>query len=114
MAAHVWRENYAVDHKQILFKQASNKQELTNWVNILITKNKDSIINFEIPPADHLTKKFILNLVEGSRSASTKNKEHKSQSCLENEDEGLQKFKCYKLIPIICKTSLLQTSSSYT
>ena len=37
--------------------QASNKQEL-NWKNILIKKNL--IIKFEIPPADHLTKKFIL------------------------------------------------------
>ena len=35
-------------------------------------KNKDRIINFEIPPADHLTKKFILNPVEGSRSAPTR------------------------------------------
>ena len=50
-------------------KQASNKQELRNWQNILITKNKDLIINFEIPPSDHLTKKFILNPVEVSRSA---------------------------------------------
>ena len=49
-------------------KQASNKQELTNWENILIRKNEDHNINFEIPPADHLTK-FMLNPVEGSRSA---------------------------------------------
>jgi len=58
-----------MDHKPTLSKQASNKQELTNWENILITKNEDRIINFEIPPADHLTKKFILNPVGGSRSA---------------------------------------------
>ena len=43
-----------MDHKPVLLKQAANKQELTNWGNILITKNKDCIINFEIPPADHL------------------------------------------------------------
>jgi hypothetical protein len=34
-------------------KQASNKQQLT--------ENKDRIINFEILPANRLTKKFILN-----------------------------------------------------
>ena len=61
-----------MDHKPVLLKQASNKQELTNWENILITKNKDHVINFEIPPADHVTKKFILNPVEGNRSAPTR------------------------------------------
>ena len=44
----------------VLLKQAANKQEL-NWEIILITKNKDHIINFEILPANHLTRKFILN-----------------------------------------------------
>ena len=34
-------------------------------------KEEDRIIDFEIMPADHLTKKFILNPVEGSRSAPT-------------------------------------------
>ena len=58
-----------MDHKPV---QASNKQELTNWENILITENKDHVINFEIPPADHLTKKFILNPVEGSRPTPTR------------------------------------------
>ena len=48
------------------------KWELTNWENILITKNKDRVINFEITPADHLTKEFILNPVEGSGSAPTR------------------------------------------
>ena len=42
----------------------------TNY--ILITKNKDRILNFEIPPTDHLTKKFILNPLEGHRSAPTR------------------------------------------
>ena len=45
-----------MDHKPVQLKQASNKQELTNWENILITKNEDHIINFEIPPADQLTR----------------------------------------------------------
>ena len=72
VAAHVWKEKHAMDHKPVLLKQAANKQELTNWENFLIKKNKDLIINFEIPPADHLTKKFILNPVEDSRSAPTR------------------------------------------
>ena len=42
----------------LIFLKAISKQELTNWENTLITKNKDHIINFEIPPADHLTRKF--------------------------------------------------------
>ena len=71
-AAHVWKEKIAMDRKPVLLKQASNKKELTNYKNILITKNKDRIINFEIPPPDHSTKKFILNPVEGSRSAPTR------------------------------------------
>ena len=37
-----------------------------------MTKTKDCVINFEILPVDHLTKKLILNAVEGSRSASTR------------------------------------------
>ena len=69
IAAHVWKEQHAVDHKPVLLKQAANKQELTNWENILITKTKDRIINYDIPPADNLIKKFILNPVESSRSA---------------------------------------------
>ena len=52
--------------------QAANKQEFKNWENCLITKNKDRVINFEFPPADHLPKKFILNPVEDSKSALTR------------------------------------------
>ena len=38
VAAHVRKEKHAMDHKPVLLKQASNKQELTNWENILIIK----------------------------------------------------------------------------
>jgi hypothetical protein len=62
---------HTVDHKPVLIKQASNKQELTNWGKYPYNKNRDHI-NFEIPPTDHLTKKFILNPLEGSRSAPTR------------------------------------------
>ena len=47
IAAHEWKEKLTMDHKPVLLKEASNKQELTNWENILITKNKDCIINFK-------------------------------------------------------------------
>jgi hypothetical protein len=67
------KEKHAMDCKPVLLKQVSNKQELTNWGNILIRKNKDHIINFKIPPTDDLTRKFILNPLEGSRLAPTRN-----------------------------------------
>ena len=53
-----------------------------------MTKNKDHVINFEIPPADHLTKKFIINPVEGSRSAPTRisNQDQSSRSWVDNGD----------------------------
>ena len=39
--------------------------------NILITKNKDFVINFEIPQAEHLIKKFILNPVSSGQQISS-------------------------------------------
>jgi hypothetical protein len=38
--AHVWKEKHAMNHKPVLLKQASKKQELTNLENILITKKQ--------------------------------------------------------------------------
>ena len=84
VAAYVWKEKHAMDRNPVLTK---NKQELTNWVNILITKNKDRIINFEIPPADHLTRKFTSNPVEGSRSAPTRIQTKVSRSWVDNEEK---------------------------
>ena len=46
VAAHVWKEKHAMDHKLVLLKQAANKQELTNWENILITKKQRSRYKF--------------------------------------------------------------------
>ena len=53
-----------MDRKPVVLEVASNERELRNWKNILITKNEDHIINFEIAPACHLTK--------DSRSARTR------------------------------------------
>ena len=40
-APYLWKEKQVMDLKPVPLKQASNKQELTTWENILITKNKD-------------------------------------------------------------------------
>ena len=40
VAAHVWKEKHAKDHKSVLLKQVSNKKELTKWENILKQKRK--------------------------------------------------------------------------
>ena len=57
-----------VDHKPILW----NKQESTNWENILKAKNKDLIVSFEILPTAYLTKNFFLYSVGGNRWATIK------------------------------------------
>ena len=44
-----------------------NLPELRNWENILIRRNLDCIVNFEILPADHLTKKFHLKSSRGQQ-----------------------------------------------
>jgi hypothetical protein len=62
-------EKGVMGRKPVLLKQASPKQGLKNWENILITKNKDRMKHFEIPPVVHLTRKFVLNPGEGSTSA---------------------------------------------
>ena len=48
--------------------------EFQSHYYIDVTKNKDHIINFEIPPADHLTKAFILN--PGKCPCNKKTKDH--------------------------------------
>ena len=40
IAAHVWKEKHVMDHKPVLLKEGSNKQELTSCENILITNTK--------------------------------------------------------------------------
>ena len=34
--------------------------EMTMWENLLILKNKKQVINFEIPPCDVLTRRFVI------------------------------------------------------
>ena len=46
VAAHVCTEKHAINRKPVLIHQASNKHELTNWENILITKKHRSCYKF--------------------------------------------------------------------
>jgi hypothetical protein len=62
-----------IGHKWILLKQASNKQELSNKENILTVKTK-ILVKISIP-ASRISKKFILNLVESSRWAPSRNQQ---------------------------------------
>ena len=95
VAAHVWKEKHGMEHKPVLLKQASNKQKI-NWKNYPYNKKQNHMINFEIPPADYLTKKFILNPVEGSRSAISSYKKFKPKSVV----HGFTMRKCSLYIQV--------------
>ena len=41
---------------------------MTMWENLMILKNKDQVMNFEILPCDVLNKRFILQLPDGGMS----------------------------------------------
>ena len=55
--------------------KVSKKQELTNLGKHPHSKNKDLIINFDMLPADDLTKKLIFNLVECNILTLTRNQQ---------------------------------------
>ena len=74
IAVHVWKQKHAINCNQF-------------YQSILIVKTKD--INFEILSADYLTKKLVLNPVDRSTSAPQNVNNYSSQSCVENEGEGL-------------------------
>ena len=40
---------------------------MTMWENLLILKNKERVMNFEIPPCDILTRRFVIKPTEGAR-----------------------------------------------
>ena len=44
---------------------------MTMWENLLILKNKEHVMNFEIPPCDVLTRKFVIKPTEGARTTTT-------------------------------------------
>ena len=43
---------------------------MTMWENLLILKNKERVMNFEILPCDVLTKKFVIKPTEGVQAAA--------------------------------------------
>ena len=65
VAAHFWQTYHEMDLKPKLLKPLTTKTLLDIWENIFILKNKDQAMNFEIPPADVLIKKFIFQTTEG-------------------------------------------------
>ena len=40
---------------------------MTMWENLLILKNKERVMNFEIPPCDVLMRRFVIKPTEGAR-----------------------------------------------
>ena len=48
-----------------LLKNLTGRREMTMWENLLILKNKERVMNFEIPSCDVLTKKFLIKPTEG-------------------------------------------------
>ena len=67
------KKKNVMGHIPVLLKQATNKLELTNWENALVTKETKTAL-FEIPLPDNLTRKLILYPVEVSRSGPKKSK----------------------------------------
>ena len=43
---------------------------MTMWENLLILKNKEQVMNFEILPCDILTKKFVIKPTEGVKTTT--------------------------------------------
>jgi hypothetical protein len=77
-------------------------------MKILITKNKDFIINFEIPPADHLTEKFIFNPVAADQLLQ-EFQTNISLSRVDNEDKVFESTPIYS-----SKWCIVLQTNSYT
>ena len=52
-------------------KNLTERSEMTMWENLLILKNKEQVMNFEIPPCNIFTKKFVIKPTEGVQTATT-------------------------------------------
>ena len=68
VAAHYCLTGHELNPVPKLLRSVSNKNEMTMWENLLILKNKGQVMNFEIPPCDILSKKFILQPPDGGMS----------------------------------------------
>ena len=54
-----------------LLKNLTGRSEMTMWENLLISKNKERVMNFEILPCDFLTKNFVIKPTEGVNDNKT-------------------------------------------
>ena len=54
-----------------LLKNLTGRSEMTMQENLLILKNKERVMNFEIPPCDVFTKKFVIKPTEGVQMTTT-------------------------------------------
>ena len=84
VAAHYCLTGHELNPVPKLLRSLSNKNEMTMWENLLILKNKDQVMNFEIPPCDVLSKKFILQPPDGGMS--TPSGEFGSRELVDNGD----------------------------
>ena len=82
VAAHYCLSGHELYPVPKLSRSVSNKNEMTMWENLLILKNKDQVMNFQIPPCDVLSKKFVLQPPDGGMS--TPSGEVGSQELVDN------------------------------
>ena len=53
-----------------LLKNLTGRSEMTMRENLLILKNEEHVMNFEIPPCDILTRRFVIKPTEGVRTTT--------------------------------------------
>ncbi|KAJ9573648.1 hypothetical protein L9F63_008989 [Diploptera punctata] len=58
MSAHVWSEKHNINSDTKLLKQLENTNELTIWEKIYIQKNRNRVMNFDIPMEGDLVWRF--------------------------------------------------------
>ncbi|KAJ9590035.1 hypothetical protein L9F63_016851, partial [Diploptera punctata] len=58
IAAHVWSEKHNINSDTKLLKQLENTNELTIWEKIYIQKNRNRVMNFDIPMERDLVWRF--------------------------------------------------------
>ena len=97
---------HTMDLKPKLLKPVNDKIELETWKNIKKI-NKDRALNFEIPPADILIKKFILQSLRGDLTVKER---------VENERKGLLERTIWNSLAYVAKVKemkWIRTSLSF-
>ena len=67
-----------------LLKNLTGRSEMTMWENLLILKNKEQVMSFEIPPSDVLTRRFVIKPTEGARTTAHPTGDGDSRDMVEN------------------------------